>query len=216
MVDPIEKAVLEFAKQLMPEAFKPPIDPTRFGDPLALKVDWGPVRQGGEGMKSHRLTEIGRERLEFRAGVGPSLMAALALALGVAILYYGVTHREDHRWWIQMLVGLVFSAVGTTLFVSHRVVVFDRKSGWFYRGRLPKGPTNPASARLSSIHALQIVREVCSGAKSGSFNSYEINIVLNDGTRHNVIDHSALSSIRADAARLGQFLGVPVWDATLD
>jgi hypothetical protein len=35
----------------MPDAFKSPIDPTRFGDPLALKLDFRPSRPGGEGEK---------------------------------------------------------------------------------------------------------------------------------------------------------------------
>jgi hypothetical protein len=36
-----------------------------------------------------------------------------------------------------------------------------------------------------------------------------------DGTRINVVDHGKVSAIRADAERLGRFIGVPVWDATM-
>jgi hypothetical protein len=216
MVNPLEKSLLDLAKTLMPEAFKPPIDPARFGDPLALRVDWGPASRGGEGMRTHRLKAVGRDRIEFRMAIGPFLLSFLVLLLGVSITYYGVSHREDHRWWMQILAGLVFFGAGTTLLVSHRPAVFDRRIGWFYRGRRPTLPREGSVVLLSHIHALQILGEVCSGAKGGSYRSYEINIVLNDGTRHNVIDHGALSKIRVDAARLAQFLGVPVWDATLD
>jgi hypothetical protein len=216
MVNPLEKSLLDLAKTLMPEAFKPPIDPARFGDPLALRVDWGPASRGGEGMRTHRLKAVGRDRLEFRMAIGSMLLSTLVLLLGVTFVYYGVSHREDHRWWMQILAGLVLFGAGMAIFVMHRSAVFDRKSGWFYRGRKPTLPRKGSVVLLSHIHAIQILSEVCSGAKGGSFRSYEINIVLNDGTRHNVIDHGALSKIRVDAARLGQFLDVPVWDATLD
>jgi hypothetical protein len=44
--------------------------------------------------------------------------------------------------------------------------------------------------------------------------SYEINLVLTDGSRLNLVDHSIQSVIREDAQTLGAFLDVPVWDAS--
>ena len=42
--------------------------------------------------------------------------------------------------------------------------------------------------------------------------SYELNLVLQDGERLNVVDHGSFDVLREDAAKLGEFLGVPVWD----
>jgi hypothetical protein len=36
-----------------------------------------------------------------------------------------------------------------------------------------------------------------------------------DGSRLNVVDHGDIARLRLDAAELGLFLEVPVWDATL-
>jgi hypothetical protein len=41
--------------------------------------------------------------------------------------------------------------------------------------------------------------------------SYELNLVLKDGRRINVVDHGGADKIRTDAATLADFLGVPVW-----
>jgi hypothetical protein len=72
--------------------------------------------------------------------------------------------------------------------------------------------------RLSDIHAIQLLQEyVSTSSSSGSssrYYSYELNLVLKDGNRLNVVDHGKLSLIRTDAEQLGQFLNVPVWDAT--
>jgi hypothetical protein len=70
-----------------------------------------------------------------------------------------------------------------------------------------------SSAPLSSIHALQLLSEFVSGSKN-SYYSYELNLVLDNGSRINVVDHGNLERLRADASTLSQFLDKPVWDAT--
>jgi len=67
-------------------------------------------------------------------------------------------------------------------------------------------------APLDQVHALQLVSEYCSGNKS-SYYSYELNLVLKDGRRVNVIDHGNINRIRQDAQTLSNFLGKPVWNA---
>ncbi|RWX50781.1 hypothetical protein VU01_12641, partial [Candidatus Electrothrix marina] len=52
-----------------------------------------------------------------------------------------------------------------------------------------------------------------SGNKS-SYCSYEINLVLQDGSRINVVDHGKKNRIREDAHALAEFLGKPLWDAS--
>jgi hypothetical protein len=54
--------------------------------------------------------------------------------------------------------------------------------------------------------------EYVTGNKS-SYYSYELNLVLDDGRRINVIDHGNLDRLRSDAQPLSRFLDKPVWDA---
>ena len=53
-----------------------------------------------------------------------------------------------------------------------------------------------------------------SSGGSSRYYSYELNLVLKDGTRLNVVDHGGKSLLNANAETLAQFLNVPVWDAT--
>ena len=66
---------------------------------------------------------------------------------------------------------------------------------------------------LSQIHAIQIIPEWVSG--KNSFVSYEINIVLKDFSRHNIVDHGNIKKIREDAEKISMFLGVRMWDVTI-
>ena len=67
-------------------------------------------------------------------------------------------------------------------------------------------------AKLEKIHALQLISGHVTGGRS-SFHSYELNLVLDNGKRINVVDHSHQDKLREDAGTLSVFLEKPVWDA---
>jgi hypothetical protein len=215
MASSFEQLVQGLVKRAFGDALEAPIDPSVFHDPLALQIGWTPAKQGGAATRTHRYRVVGSERAEFRVAFGVRFLSLFVLAVGGSIGTYGALHREDPRWWVQILFGVVFVAAGIAIWLQCRSVVFDRQLGWYYEGRKPASPGGSRGILLSQIHALQIVGEYCSTGKGGTYRSFELNLVLKDGTRHNVIDHAAQLHVRADAHRLGQFLGVPVWDATL-
>lgn len=65
---------------------------------------------------------------------------------------------------------------------------------------------------LDDICAIQLISEYCSGDDS-SYYSYELNLVLKDASRINVIDHGNKTRILEDTQILADFLDVPVWNA---
>lgn len=115
-----------------------------------------------------------------------------------------------------ILIATVFTVVGLTSYhFFTKPIVFDRQNGYFYRGkpRMAYGiidPNDRSMVPLSSIHAIQVTRERVRG-RNTSFVSYEINLVLRDKTRVNVVDHGNLDVVRTDSKQLGEYLGVPVW-----
>jgi hypothetical protein len=120
---------------------------------------------------------------------------------------------------LPFLIGSVFAIAGGCLYYfGTKPIVFDKHSGCFWKGR--KNPDlvfNKDSIKvwtqLEQIHALQLIAEHCSSNKC-SYYSYELNLVLKDGERINVVDHGNLNKIRDDANTLSKFLGKPVWNAT--
>ena len=94
-------------------------------------------------------------------------------------------------------------------------IIFDRQNGYFYTGK-PKmlygliDPTDKSVIPLSSIRTLQIIPEKVS-TRNSNFLSYEINLVLDNKKRINIVDYSDLSKIQADSKLLWEYLWVPVW-----
>lgn len=182
-------------------------------DPVAVRTAWDPLKGGGANFKTRRLVAVDTSRLEFPATWGVRLFGAVFTIAGLA----ASAGAAAAGMWPFILFGLVFVAVGVALWrYGTTPVVFDRRQDAFWRGRTaPNEVRNRAElkhyAPLGDIHALQIVREYVS-SKNGSYSSYELNLVLEDGRRLNVMDHGDYDALRQDAHTLAGFLDRPVWD----
>jgi len=200
-------------------------DPSLFDDPVAEKTDWGPAKGGGSSFGTHKLVAVNPERVEFRATVGAKLFYLLFLLVGLAVIIgFSASEISSGKFGLNastafsLLFGSAFSLVGgLMLYFGTAPIVFDRRKGWFWKGRKsPDRVFDKSSikhfAEFDQIHALQLISECCSGDKR-SYYSYEINIVLEDGRRINVVDHGNEARIREDAQTLAEFLDRPVWDA---
>jgi hypothetical protein len=219
----MRRALSRLVAQLAKTAAGPSLDLERFQDPLAKTAEWTPLVAGGASFGTHRLKEAGMHRREMRPTYGALAFYGVFLAVGLGVMAVGigvlVASRADGLppFLFLSLFGLVFAAVGGgMLYGGTQPIVFDLQLGYFWKGRNPPpyafGAVPKEATSVTQIHALQIVSERCSGSKS-SFTSYELNLVLQDGTRQNVVDHGNLDGLRADARELATFLVVPLWDA---
>lgn len=189
-------------------------------DPVARRTSWHPCKSGGTNFRTHRLVQVSPDRLEMKVTAGMVLFTGVFILFGSAALIGGLfaMREEGPGFLILLAFGAVFAGVGGFFLRSASCpIVFDRRKGSFWRGRKePDQVFDKASLKtcvpLENIHALQIISEYVSGNKS-SYHSYELNLVLKDAGRVNVVDHGNLERLRTDAAQLSAFLGVPVWDA---
>lgn len=151
-----------------------PIDPARFGDPLALKTEWSPCKGGGGGnLQTHNLVEVDPDRLQFRATIQGTLFAIpfilLGVGVGVLALIAIVTEMrlptKNLTGFLALLVALLFSAGGAySLYSITTPIVFDRRKGLFWKGRkepdeMSTWDSLKAATNLREIHALQLVSD---------------------------------------------------------
>lgn len=200
-----------------------PFDPAVFGDPLAAATQWTPASAGGSSFCTHRLKKIDPMTLEFRTTFGMKLFCFVFAGMGAmfTVLPTVAIYKQYRGFHLSALFsslfGLLFVAIGIGLYWwASRPIVFDLKRRVYYKGC--KSAAEPATNRkgltvvdMNRIGGLQILSEYCSGNKS-SYYSYELNLVLDDASRVNVVDHGDIRALREDAALLGESLGVPVWD----
>ncbi len=178
----------------------------------------------GRNFKTHNLVNVDYSRIEFRSSVGAKLFYLVFLLVGLGVMIgISVSKISDGTFGLNaetllmLAFGLVFASVGGgLLYYGSAPVVFDKKACYFWKGRKsPREVFNKSSikhlAKLEDVHAIQLISEYVRGNKS-SYHSYELNLVLKDASRINVIDHGNKKSIRENAETLS-FLNKPVWDA---
>ncbi len=199
------------------------VDPSQFNDPVALKADWSPVKRGGTNFQTRKLVKVNPYRLEFRATGFAIFIYSLFSVSGVGLLIgCSVSKYQSNQLpfginIILLIAGLIFTVLGSVMLYSGTSpVVFDKTKSFFWKGR--KTPehgldskTSTHVARLNDIHAFQLISEYCSG--KNPYYSYELNIVLKDGTRINVVDHGNKTKLKHDALSLSAFFNKPLWDA---
>lgn len=192
-------------------------DPASFGDPLALKVSWDPLRRSLLGYGSRKVVEPVPGRIELRPTFGAVAetiyyMIPGLLMLGIAVAL-GLGETPELGIPFAVVGFLVAIVPGSMLWRRLQPQVFDRGSGRYWAGSTaPAGPDGEASCRLQSIHALQILCWKPQGRGLAYRN--ELNLVLKDGSRTAVITVADLDNARQCAARLAQLSGWKVWDAT--
>ena len=215
------KAKIEELKELARKGKQPP-DLSQFNDPLAEQIEWTPAKGGGTNIRTHKLVEKTPTRMAFRPTAGALFFYLIFLFAGLGVSV-GITTSAISKGNVKLEllfpigIGLVFIIIGGCLtYFGSKPIIFDTMNGYFWKGY--KDPERVFDinkikhcVRLKEIHALQILSEYCSGNKS-SYYSYELNLVLEDGTRLNVVDHGNLKKLREDTGKLAQFLNKPVWD----
>lgn len=186
-----------------------------------LDLDWTPLKSGGTNFSTHRLVAVDADTISFRPTRGALFFYWVFIAFGLVPLGIAgwLILEGGPQLKLEILLalgfGLVFSGVGVTLHLfGTRPIIFDRKREYFWKGR-----TDPDAvwdkrelkhfAQLDDVIGLQVLTEVVSSDK-GSFRSYELNLVLNDGSRLNVVDHGNEDRLRQDAESLADFLGVDI------
>jgi hypothetical protein len=206
-------------------------DVGRFTDPLALRTDWQPASPEGAGMLNACFNPPADGRL--RSTINPlsiflfllPVMFGLSYVIGWMELDTDWGRKMSSLFWLDgdlsdLILGfflLLFGVVG--LFDVSSPRVFDRHSGWYWRGwRQPQGRhrarIHDRAVRLQLIHAVQLLtKRRLNEEGKGLDIAHELNLVLEDATRINVFCHGNLAQLRSDAQRVSSFLSVPVWDA---
>ncbi len=203
---------------------KIPFDASVFNDPFAQQVGWTPIASGGANFKTHNLVQTSVNRMEFKAGTFMKVFAGIFIFFGITfatLIPFVILRQPEINYWIMILpvsFGSIFAIIGYFIYRTAACPrVFDKSSGFYWKGREePNQMINPEYqkyTKLSEIRALQIVSEHVRGNKS-SYTSYELNLIMKDRSRINIVDHGNIKALRSDAVILSGFINVPFWDAT--
>jgi hypothetical protein len=192
------------------------LDLSKFNDLLATKTEWTPVKSGGFNFRAQKLIAINANRVEIRVTKGYRFFSLFFIALGAAFIIY----KFGEGFSLDLIFSLIFIVAGILmLYFGATPIIFDKSKGCFWKDC--KEPDEMSGqdktqnfAHLEDINAIQIISEWCKGdGRMPGYYSYELNLVLKDARRINVMDHGNVKKLRKEARVLSEFLGKPIWDS---
>lgn len=184
---------------------------------------WAPVEKGGASFKTHKLNTSNPGKWMYEPSGFSKVFPWFFILIGgfmAVFLFFTI---------IMILPGLLFVFIGFYIRKRMRTaIVFDFQKRLFYRGKLGElkldGPNEEVieSIPLDEVQAIQVLAEEVESssntdlgnsrvnAGSMTYTSFELNLVLNNMQRINVIDHGYLKTIKQDAEALSKRLNVPL------
>lgn len=192
-----------------------------FNDNVAKETQWIPLKSGGTNFKTHNLVQQSLTRLKYQISTGGLIFILVFGLIGISVFaggLYSIFITSNLSGLFLVFFGLIFSIVALIMyFIMGKPIFIDRSIGMMYKGnKLPKlsgQHDNSDKVYLNNIHAIQVIKEYIRSDKS-SYYSYEINFIMKDATRVNVVDHGNYEQIKLDAKEIARFVGKPLWDAT--
>ena len=170
------------------------------------KTSFEPLLHGGTSFCDRRLSFEGRRRVRLSPTLGPLLFFIPFLAVGGVTAALGVAQKE----FFLVFFGAFFLLIPTAMlciFIGRRMC-FDLITGRFIIGK--------RIVEFSQIAALQVIRKVCHRNKGGKYECWELNLVLDDASRINLLNHANNKRFTEDANRLAEALDLKVWSRNDD
>lgn len=194
----------------------------KFNDPVASKISWLPLKRGqGANIKTRKLVRTSSQRLEFKKTLTMSILAWFTIA--IALFTWGIIFVEIELSisFIQEEPKIIPALIAPALFFlgglyligkSNAIRAFDKRLGYYIYSKVHLISKNKRIG-FDKIYAIQLLSEYMPGGHdTSSYLSYELNLILKDGTRVNVVDHGNRTSIVEDSKVLSRFLDVPLWN----
>ncbi|MBO5762444.1 MAG: hypothetical protein J6R85_01105 [Lentisphaeria bacterium] len=188
---------------------------------LRDRVVWVPLVQGGANLTVLKLKTITARRIAFGKNPLLAMVGYTLLSSGVLGLLSGIVQMQiSKQGGVFMLVwGGVFSllSMGILRRLNARRPVFDKDAGYFWDERREPEAVggNAALLRralpLERIAALQLLGEHKPLPGEKPFGSCELNLVLDDASRWNLLEHGSYREVLTAGKALSAFLNVPLW-----
>ena len=172
-------------------------------------LDWTPLRAGGTGYSTHRLVAT-RTGLVFARSwrtwawtLGGLAFAGLLTVSGLVTVLKG-----------SLLLGLVVLPMGLLLLAGALLLLVTRAVRFDGARRVIS--IGGRRVPFSDVLALQLLGERVREEEAPDFDSYELNVVLKDGTRLNVVDHAHRGQLEQEAQQLARLVDCRVLDEKVD
>ena len=202
----------------------------------AKKLSWSSNSTASANFSNYRVVRT-RTGLGIRPASGKRIVGLILIALSVlfaplaVVVFSMLLGTEGHRW-PGVIIGLLFISVfcltGLRSLFARDAFTFDLHTRRFFTGSRPPKDIRRAGSScgaLSDIAGIQILsrwvyrsstgRQRFSHSQAG-WCSYQLNLVLRNGSRVRLLDHGNEKQLRHDASLIARTLRLEIWERLPD
>ncbi|WP_077411611.1 hypothetical protein [Marinicella sediminis] len=182
------------------------VQSARLEHPIASETDWHPLSSQGNGrLITHQLYNQPNGSLIYRPSKQVNTLAMFLMLIGLA--FPVIT-------WLQTGWGAYLLAVASLsgfLFLTSAMLVYKRigKVMHFNPENQAGQTDHDQSVIFAEVQAIQLLN-----VNHNRYTAHELNWVLKNTGRRQVLSHSSINTITEQASRIAKLINVPVWDAT--
>jgi hypothetical protein len=194
------------------------INPEQVDDPIALKTQWEPLRDGSYIIfGSHYLVFANDEKAHLRPTISSYIIQSICVlgffTGGLMTLFY-------------LKVSLPLTILGSALFFFATYylgkniykykskIIFDKTSGTLQFKHIFTGANIQPPLPLKAIYAVQLLYIYDDDPSDVTTEYYEFNLVLKNAQRVNILALGSKKRTLKYAKNISEFLNIPVWDMT--
>ena len=183
-------------------------------------LSFEPVKKGGTNFTARRLKTLPDGTLVFCPTLLNWFVSSIFILFTIPFLFPFFTLRTMPELGARLfLIFILLFFWGVGFFLLRHLLLkprFDFERRAYFRSiTAPRygdsGERKKDYTPFSQIIGLQLLTEECRGSKGSRFLSHELNLVLEDGKRINIIDHGGWENIKKDAEELAEKLDLPLW-----
>ena len=186
-------------------------------DIIGQKVNWQALQNGGSNFLSERLKKtVNGYKISSTGAMKSMAWAFILIGLNYTTWEYVEVYTLTSKPLGIIETGKIFfTSGGPFLLVGLFLARITGAKAVFLMARkilIVDGKKVP----FREIYAIQLLKKFVEGNSSGSYYSYELNIVTKKGERHNLLNHGDKMFLLSDTVKISQILKVPVWNAGVD
>ncbi|CAM1358815.1 conserved membrane hypothetical protein [Tenacibaculum litoreum] len=182
-------------------------------DAIGQNISWSAVKGSGSNFLSERLrkTAFGYKitsssYLKFVA------WSFLLMGLNYVVWSYIEFFEFSKEPLTFMHGGKMFFMYGGPFVLIGVFLLFSFGAKAFLNSQKRKVLVDGEIIPFQQVYALQVLSKFIQGNKSGSYYCYEVNLVTQNGERHNLLNHGDKEYLLSDMVKISRFLKVPVWN----
>jgi len=188
-----------------------------FGNPemdiIGQQIPWGALEESGSNFASEVLKKtINGYKITSSSFTKVFVWSFLLIGLNYMVISFVEFYQIHDVPLTLMKGGKIFFTSGGIFLLIGLILVFMFSPKVYVNTQKRKVIVDGEILTFKQIYALQVLEKFIEGNSSGSYLSYELNIITHNGDRYNLLNHGDKDYMLSDMIKLSSLFKVPVWN----